>query len=107
MKKTIATALITALLLMPFNVNANITVSWKAKINSRNYYATNLMVKRIDHKKNKVYCRNWCGYPYQFYGVEDLEKGDVVACIMYTKGTSSIKDDRVISAKFERTDLLK
>ena len=107
MKKTIATALITALLLMPFNVNANITVSWKAKINSRNYYATNLMVKRIDRKKNKVYCKNWCGYPYQFYGVEDLEKGDIVACIMYTKGTSTIKDDRVISAKFERTDLLK
>lgn len=49
MKKTIATALITALLLMPFNVNANITVSWKAKINNKNYYATNLMVKRIDY----------------------------------------------------------
>ena len=54
------------------NVNANIAVSWKAKINNKNYYATNLMVKRIDRKKNKVYCKNWCGYPYQFYGVDNM-----------------------------------
>lgn len=107
MKRIIITALITASLMMPFTANANRTVSWKTKISGKEYYATNLIVKKIDRKKNRVTAKNWCGYPYPFTGVSDLEKGDVIACIMWTKGTASIKDDVVISAKYERTDLLK
>lgn len=107
MKKTIIAVLITASLMMPFTVNANRTVTWKTKLNGKQYYATNLIVKKIDCKKNKVTAKNWCGYPYYFNGISDLEKDDVIACIMWTKGTVSIKDDVVITAKFERTDLLK
>lgn len=107
MKKIIITALLTASLMMPFTANANRTVSWKTKINGKQYYATNLIVKKIDRKKNKVIAKNWCGYPYPFTGVSDFEKGDVIACIMWTKGTASIKDDVVITAKYERVDLLK
>lgn len=107
MKKIIATALLTASLMMPFTANANRTVMWKTKIGGKEYYATNLVVKKIDRKKNKVIAKNWCGIPYSFTGVNDLEKGDIIACIMWTKGTKSIKDDTVITAKFERTDLLK
>lgn len=107
MKRIIITALLTASLMMPFTANANRTVLWKTKISGKEFYATNLVVKKIDRKKNKVTARNWCGYPYPFTGVSDLEKGDVIACIMYTKGTASIKDDVVITAKYERTDLLK
>ena len=107
MKKVIITALITASLMMPFSANANKTVSWKTKISGKEYYATNLVVKKIDRKKNKVYCTNWCKYNYKFTGVSDLEKGDIIACIMYTKGTASIKDDVVITVKYERIDLLK
>ena len=107
MKKIIITALLTASLMMPFTANANRTVSWKIKISGKEYYATNLVVKKVDYKHNKVYVKNWCGYTYTFYGVSDLEKGDVIACIMWTKGTKSIKDDTVITAKFERTDLIK
>ncbi len=107
MKRIIATAIITASLMMPFTTNANRTVTWKTKLNGKQYYATNLIVKKIDCKKNKVVAKNWCGYPYSFNGVNDLEKDDVIACIMWTKGTKSIKDDVVITAKFERTDLLK
>lgn len=107
MKKLIATAIITASLMMPFSVNANRTTTWKTRLGSKEYYATNLVVTKIDHKKNKVYGKNWCGYRYPFNGVNDLEKGDIIACIMWTKGTKFIKDDVVITAKFERTDLLK
>lgn len=107
MKKIIATALLTASLMMPFTVNANKTVSWKTRLDSKEYYATNLVITKVDHKKNKVYGKNWCGYRYSFNGVNDLEKNDKIACIMWTKGTKSIKDDVVITAKFERTDLLK
>lgn len=107
MKKIIITVLLTASLMMPFTANANRTVTWKYKTGGKEFYATSLIVKKIDRKKNKVTAKNWCNYTYYFTGVNDLEKGDVIACIMYTKGTSSIKDDRVISAKFERTDLLK
>jgi len=106
MKKIIVTALLTALLLMPFTTNANRTVEWKTKISGKTYYATVLKVTKIDRKKNKVYCKNWCGYPYQFTGVEDLEKGDTIACIMWTKWTSDIRDDVPLSAKYERLDLI-
>lgn len=92
---------------MPFTVNANRTVMWKTKISGKEYYATNLIVKKIDRKHNKVYCKNRYEFPYRFNGVNDLEKGDMVVCIMYTKGTSNIKDDTVITAKFERIDLIK
>lgn len=107
MKRIIITALITASLMMPFSINANRTVSWETKIDGKQYYATNLVVKKIDRKKNKVTVKNWCGYTYTFYGISDFEKDDVVSCVMYTKGTTSIKDDKVMSAKFERVDLLK
>lgn len=107
MKKLIATAILTASLMMPFTVNANKTVTWKYKTGSKEFYATNLMVKKIDRKKNKVIAKNWCGYTYTFYGISDLEKDDVVSCVMYTKETATIKDDKVMSAKFERVDLLK
>ena len=107
MKKIIATAIITASLMMPFTANASRTVMWKTKIGGKEFYATNLVVKKIDRKKNKVIVKNWCGYTYTFYGISDLEKDDVVSCVMYTKGTASVKDDKVMSAKFERADLLK
>lgn len=107
MKKIIATALITMSLMMPFTANAKGTVNWRTKINGKEYYATNLIVTKIDCKKNKVYAKNWCGFPYKFRGVADLEKDDVIACIMWTKGTKSIKDDVVITAKYECIDLFK
>lgn len=106
MKKFIVTALLAASLLMPFTVNANRTVTWQTKISGKTYYATVLKVTKVDRKKNKVYCKNWCGYPYQFTGVEDLEKEDNISCIMWTKWTSDIKDDVPLSAKYERIDLL-
>lgn len=106
MKRIIVTALLTASLLMPFTVNANRTVTWQTKFGNKTYYATVLKVTKIDRKKNKVYCKNWCGYPYQFTGVEDLEKGDDIACIMWTKWTSNIKDDVPLAAKYERLDLI-
>jgi len=107
MKKIIATVLITASLVSPFSVQAGRTIQWKTKLGGKEIYSTNLIVKKVDRKKNMVWCKNWCGYQYKFSGVEDLEKGDVISCIMYTKGTSNIKDDVVLSAKYERVDLLK
>lgn len=106
LKRIIAAILLTALLLMPFTVNANRTVEWKTKISGKTYYATVLKITKIDRKKNKVYCKNWCGYPYQFTGVEDLEKGDNIACIMWTNFTSDIRNDIVVAAKFQTDKIL-
>lgn len=107
MKRIIVTALLTASLLMPFSVNASRTVTWQTKFGNKTYYATVLKVTKIDRKKNKVYCKNWCGYPYQFTGVEDLEKGDTISCVMWTNFTSNIKDDVVITAKYQTSKILK
>ena len=107
MKKIIATILIIVSLVYPLSVQAGRTIQWKTKLGGKEVYSTNLIVKKIDRKKNIVYCKNWSGVQYKFYGVEDLEKGDVISCVMYTKGTSKISDDIVLSAKYERVDLLK
>ena len=106
MKKFIVSTLLTASLLMPLTANANRTVAWQTKISGKTYYATVLKVTKIDHKKNRAYCKNWCGYSYDFAGIKDLEKGDTISCIMWTKWTSNIKDDIPLTAKYERIDLL-
>lgn len=107
MKKIIVTVLIVASLVSLLSVQAGRTIKWNTKLGGKEVYSTNLIVNKIDRKKNIVWCKNWSGVQYKFYGVEDLEKGDVISCIMYTKGTPKIKDDVVLSAKYERVDLLR
>ena len=106
--KVIIAVMITVILMSPFSASAGGSVRGKVKISGREYYATNLKVTKVNRKTDTVYCKNWCGFSYHFKGVSDLEKGDVIACIMYTKGTpNNIKDDVVLTAKYERVDLLK
>lgn len=41
------------------------------------------------------------GHQYSFKGIEDWERGDVVACIMSDNGTESIYDDQILTVKYE------
>lgn len=40
------------------------------------------------------------GNLFQFYGGEDLEKGDVIALIMNDNGTVNVDDDMVIDVRY-------
>ena len=51
--------------------------------------------------KHSVRLRTSTGITYTVkQDPEDLETGDMVACIMYTKGTRNVKDDQVIVMRY-------
>lgn len=51
--------------------------------------------------KNSMKIRTATGITYTVkQDPEDYEVGDIVACIMYTKGTKNVKDDQVITMRY-------
>lgn len=40
------------------------------------------------------------GNQFQFYGAEDYEEGDLVAVLMYSKGTENVTDDIIIRVRY-------
>lgn len=40
------------------------------------------------------------GNQFQFRGAEDYEEGDLVAVLMYSKGTESVTDDIIIRVRY-------
>lgn len=64
-------------------------------------------VENIDNITDIVTVENCNGDQFVFETPRyDFFKGDDVSCIMSDMGTSSILDDRVVSATYDRYDLL-
>ena len=40
------------------------------------------------------------GNRFQFYGAEDYDEGDLVAVLMYSKGTEKVTDDIIIRVRY-------
>lgn len=40
------------------------------------------------------------GNQFQFYGAEDYEEGDLVAVLMYSKGTEKVTDDIIVRVRY-------
>lgn len=106
MKKVIVAMMLVGMM-TPVSVFGSQKVGWKVKIGSNAYYSETMKIKSINRKTDLVTVQNATGFRYTFYGIEDLERGDIVSCIMYTNHTSDIRDDKVMSAKYQRVDLLK
>ena len=81
------------------------TVTW----NLNDFYANELMVVEVYDQGEidlmlAVDCNN---HPYYFRSnAGDWTVGAFASCIMYTKGTPYVMDDEVMSAKYDRPDLL-
>ena len=64
-------------------------------------------VENIDDQTDMVTVENCNGHQFAFAASRyDFFKGDDVSCIMSDMGTPSILDDVVISATYDRYDLL-
>lgn len=64
-------------------------------------------VENIDDQIDVVTVENCNGHQFAFEASRyDFFKGDNVSCIMSNMGTASILDDAVISATYDRYDLL-
>lgn len=64
-------------------------------------------VENVDNNTDVVTVENCNGYQFTFeFPRYDFFEGDNVSCIMSDVGTPSILDDAVISATYDRYDLL-
>lgn len=77
-----------------------------ADYQSAGYYAKLAAVTATDPAADLVTVTDCNGFVWTFYGVEDWQPGDCAALLMYDNGTETIYDDEVISARYERPDLL-
>lgn len=74
---------------------------------SNHVYGKLAIVTDLDSNEDFVSVTDWNGSVWQFYGIEDWNIGDFVDLVMYDNLTEDfIYDDIVISAHYERVDLV-
>lgn len=64
-------------------------------------YAKQGIVTEIDTQQDVVTFIDTQGRAWSFYGVEDWQEGDMLACIMDTQGTDTVYDDAVLCATYQ------
>lgn len=80
-----------AILLGLFNGNPNISL-----------YATTFVVTETRETNDLVILTDLTsGHQYAFTGIEDWERGNVVACVMSDNGTTNIYDDQILTVKYD------
>lgn len=61
-----------------------------------NLYLRAMEIVEVDKAKDIAICVDAVGFEWEFSEPEDLVEGDIVICIMDTKGTDSIFDDEIV-----------
>lgn len=69
-------------------------------------YSELFRIISIDYTSDTVYVINANGQVFSFAGAEDWLVGDYLTAIMQDKGTDTVKDDSIVSVRYERIDLL-
>lgn len=83
----------------PKDIGENLTNGW--------YYALTTCVVEVDRDNDIVTCEDSNGNLWEFYGCEDWQEGDCASLLMNSKGTTSIKDDEIIGARYNSWELEK
>ena len=68
-----------------------------------NNYALTTKVVMIDYPTDVVWCKDFNGNIWEFYGCEDWAIGDIASLLMNDKGTENIEDDEIMSARYNGT----
>lgn len=66
-------------------------------------YAMCAVVVEISEGNDTVTIKDYNGNLWQFTGAEDWAVDDVCACVMSDNGTAEIKDDEIISTRYQGT----
>lgn len=66
-------------------------------------YAMCAVVVEISAGNDTVTIKDYNGNLWQFIGTENWAVGDVCACVMNDNGTAEIKDDEIISTRYQGT----
>ena len=100
-------AVILMILLIAFVVWIHTLPQLYAKPVESQQYALTTKVVKIDRENDVVTCEDCNGNLWEFYGVEDWEVEDGVSLLMNDKGTETIFDDEIISARFNNWTITK
>ena len=66
-----------------------------------------IAIETIDQDADRVFVQNSGGMVYVFdTDAGDYETGDDITCIFCDMGTNDVHDDMIISARYDRYDLL-
>ena len=66
-----------------------------------------IAVETVDHDADRVFVQNSGGMVYMFdTDVGDYETGDDITLIFCDMGTQDVHDDIIVSARYDRYDLL-
>lgn len=105
MKTIISIICIIASMLTALNKPVKISNVCDAKLYAMG--ARCVSVETVDDQTDLVTVENCNGYQFTFEASSyDFFEGDDVSCIMSDMGTASVLDDAVISATYDRYDLL-
>ena len=66
-----------------------------------NMYPLTTIVIDADRENDIVSCKDFSGNVWAFEGCEDYEPGDICSMIISDNGTANIKDDVIISTKYD------
>jgi hypothetical protein len=67
------------------------------------FYALTTKVVMIDYTTDIVWCEDYNGNIWEFYGCEDWAIDDIASLLMNDKGTENIEDDEIMSARYNGT----
>ena len=63
-------------------------------------YPLTVKVETVNHEADVVSCVDGTGNVWEFFGCEDWQEGDFASLLMNDKGTPSIYDDEIITARY-------
>ncbi len=66
-------------------------------------YPLAVKIESVDREADVVKCVDGAGNVWEFFGCEDWQEGDFAALLMNDKGTPSIYDDEIITARYAGT----
>ena len=67
------------------------------------YYPMTTKIVETDRENDVVVCEDFNGNLWEFEGCEDWQVGDVASLLMNSKGTASIFDDEIVTARYNGT----
>lgn len=68
--------------------------------NVDNLYAKSMLVYEVDREYDILYLTDSNGNGWEYIGIEDLNVGDIVDCLMYDNQTTTIYDDEIIKLQY-------
>lgn len=78
-----------------------ISMSAEATTDTATHYAKQGVVTAIDTQEDVVTFTDTQGRTWSFYGVEDWQEDDMLACIMDTQGTDTVYDDVILCTTYQ------